>query len=117
MLIRDRVDEVNEEINEVVPERQITIQRSANSVKEKSNLNSEKTPATTYPTTYVPSLSNVSDPDSGENVESEIPALYSNRNLMIICGPNGVNYEIFSQTVNSQLKRYLNRKNGLISMF
>jgi len=34
-----------------------------------------------------------------ENLETEIPVLVCDRNLIIICGPNGIDYELYSQFV------------------
>ena len=39
------------------------------------------------------------DTPSTENKQTETPVLINTKNLMIICGPNGVNFEIYSHTV------------------
>ena len=38
-------------------------------------------------------------PATTENLATEVPVLSNDRNLIIICGPNGIDFEIFSQTV------------------
>ncbi len=37
---------------------------------------------------------------STENKTTDNPILGNNKNLMIICGPNGVSYELYSQKVS-----------------
>ena len=63
-----------------------------------------------YSSTNTDSKNAPTETPSNEHKQTDMPIMTSNKNLMIICGPNGVNFEIYSHTVKIYPNYY--RKNG-----